>query len=230
MSSQRGQIFILGLVIIALSLFVVFSIFITVQETSVVLFDSSSSTMVLENFVNAAAEKNAWLADDWHFANRLVRQPVSITNTDGVWGGQIDLAVTFTGCTGNCLGQIVVTDTNGSFASYSIVGSGSSGTVQIVELPFWAGATTDYLFYYNDTGLTSISITSPPTPPFFTLSYGPEETMAHDGLCTEANDFYNTLNVDFDCSYSKNASWNSAINHTITFRAPDLEFEGMILR
>jgi hypothetical protein len=221
--NSKGQIFTVGMVVIGLSLFVIFAYFLTVQESSIVLFDKSSSTQ-LENFINAAGKRNDWLNETWRQADRQVRMYVNITWAGVAGPDFVIMDLSFSPCVGDCLGRVIVTNTSNDPVAYTILGSGSSGQIQMFETFDAGNLDREYIIYYNDSVMSITNV----VPPALLIGQSSELFLPLDNLCRHSDTFYETVNVGFDCLAGLNSTASSELNYTISFRAPDLQYEGTI--
>jgi len=224
---RKGQVLTIGIVVIGLSLFLVFTYLTTIRETSVLLSDQSSA-MLLEDFINSAEDRNAWLNQAWYSADKEYRKQFSLFYTlppPNPPVASVIVGVNFPSCpSGDCMSFINVTDLSNSLVPFTISGPGTSGTVTITQT-FNNLQTRFYYFYYNDSGV-QLSIVS---PNFVLTSAGEEAPL--NRTCEQFDYFYNShgLKTGFDCSYGpKGGAGNPELNYTVSFLTSDLEFEGQV--
>jgi hypothetical protein len=146
---KKGQFFLIALLLLALSMFVLFSFFRTTDTSSVTLF-TKSNFIELKNIQNAIVEKNTWLEDtDWWNASWAYR--IEVRNTDQQALAEVNVSIPSDHIS-DCDKEIRVVNASG------LVESNVSSISPPCNITFMTCAGCNYFIYYGNPSLQGIEL------------------------------------------------------------------------
>lgn len=215
----KAQFFLVTLLLLALSMFVLFSFFRTTDISSVTLFTTSEYTD-FKNIHNAIIKKNTWMAEnDWWNASWPYRKTMTAVGA----GAPVEILITFPEeHMSYCNETRIINDSDTS--TYVIYNT--SGTPPTCSYYFNANVVDTFKVYYGNgtdrkptlnnlkTGVAGIA-----------FIMGREETS---NLCEHFEYVYSKQGVDLECDIENTFANNQKGNYSINFTSLDLEFRGYI--
>jgi len=217
--SKQAQFFIVSIVLLALAFFVIFSFFISAEQSSIVMFEPSSSDD-FENIANAISESNEWISSkswwdlDWRYKKNFTISG-GISNPT-----ELDASIPAAKVS-DCAKELRLVNSAG------VEVDSDMKTADNCILIFTA-STGEYWIYYNNSAVTQPayrSAVASGTAPTFAV--GSEQEVNPSDLCSHLKDMHLKKSIYFNCTRTL-ATGNSTYNYTIDFRANNFEFTGSV--
>ncbi len=216
---RKGQFFLVALLLLALSMFILFSFFRTTDTASVTLF-TKSSFIEFKNIQNAITEKNKWLDDnDWWNASWMYRMHMS--GVSAASPAVIDIPFP-SGHIDYCNETRIINYTgNGQPVLYNV-------SAQTPPCSFYIYTNNRFSLFYIYYG--NIKEIKPPlltdkTGAVMVPTFGKEEIS---NLCEHLEYVYPIQGIHLECNISNAFSNNQKINYSVNFTSLNLQFKGYI--
>ncbi len=213
---KKGQFFIIGVILLAVSISVLVYNFMTVEKASIYLFEAGTDHD-FRNIVTSITEKNDQIeGDGWWNTSWKIRKLVSISAVAGN-PTEINLSISSADIA-SCEKEIRVINSTGEIDSDVTADTGCNVTFTI--------ATGNYYMYYNNSAASKPAYRN-------TVSGNEGATYSVAGreyigeLCTHLETIYLQKGIYLNCTESETGDW-SRLNYTIDFKSKEFEFYGYI--
>lgn len=215
--SKKAQFFLVSLVLLAFSFFIIFGYLRSIDSASVSLFEPSSSSD-LKNIHHAVDKRNDYLANDispsWWNLNWAYRKGVTIDNL-GTNPAEINMDIA-SGRFSSCVNEIVVINNTGDIEIVSVAQDNPP-----CDISFTAVNGVTYYVYYGNPSASQNNPTPSSGNVDSVYTLGSEQESQ---VCTHLKYIYQLEGKFLQCSVA-NIN-NNRINYSINFSAPDLRFSG----
>ena len=212
---KRGQFFLIALLLLALSMFVLFSFFRTTDTASVTLF-RKSSFIELKNIQSSIMRKNDWLADNWWNTSWAYRKRAINTNQQAL--AEINISIPSNHIS-NCDNEIRVVNSSG------LVDSNVSSINPPCNITFETCSNCDYEIYYGNPNAVAPARTADNSGNVISPTISKEEVS---NLCEHFEYIYPIQGIDLECDIESVFASYKRAKYSINFTSTDLKFEGYI--
>ncbi len=224
---KKGQIFLITILVIALSFITIYSYIKPICFISVE--DHYTSTQELENAITSIKERNLWLDEYWWNFSWDYRTQANITKTNGIIN-PIEIQVTLPAAhISNCTKEIRITDLNNTEINSNI----SYDNPPTCNISFQASFTGNLSQYYIYYGYASATVPAYRTSGLgnsenITTSYLAEEDFPNN-LCSHLTDFYNKRFIKIICNNTIiEQDSKQYLNYSLYLKSQEIEFNGSI--
>lgn len=213
---KRGQFFLIALLLLALSMFVLFSFFRTTDTASVTMF-KKSSFIDIKNIQNAIGEKNTWMNESaWWNASWAYRKSIVGTSKQAL--AEVNISIPSDHIS-NCDKEIRVVNASG------IVDSNVSSSTYPCNITFQTCSSCNYFIYYGNPDAVAPTRTVANSG---TLIYPTIITEGVGDLCEHFEYIYPIQGIELECNVVNSYNNGQKANYSINFTSTDLQFEGYI--
>jgi len=216
MKNKRAQFMLVAVVLIAISIFMVFT-YIRSADTSGIIFFEPDSRGEFTGLQNSIHTRNAWLSDYWFNLDWENRSTIEISGPI-VNPVEVDPSIP---PGSDCFDKVRVTD-----SSQTEISSDVTAPVAPCDVVFSASPGTYYVYWNNPAaiapGYRGISAGNPVT--YLLIS---QDTNPSQLFCPHISKVYQKAGIDLNCAIQNFFSSNQ-INYAIEFHSLDLNFEGFL--